>query len=346
MIRIEGDRFKRVERPTGVGRLLSLAEAGMLEGEHLRDYIVRSPEVFFAECGLDLLIIGTEVFLASRRLRADILAIDRDGVVVVIELKRNSHRDQHLQALNYAAYLWSPEGLQEGVGAVFQLLQSEVVQTQLASFLRAPIGNVNRKQRIVLIAEDFFLTTVRTALYLTKKCAFDVALYRIALHEYSDGRYLGCEQVAPENELMAAQAVSLPPRESSTELQIPAETVPTWDSPHLASFVEAHLAVTRTTKVGLVFFLRANSYGVRFALDRRKGSAGRVLQSQRFPGDVEFWRKYLPNVNLREKERKKGEGRNPLQWNLKDQASLASFLHGLQELPQDTAADTQTGDCR
>jgi hypothetical protein len=98
MIKISGDRFTFVEHPTGEGHLLSLAEAGLREVEHLREYIARSPAVFFGELEQDLLIIDTEVPLAEGRLIADILAVDRDGAVVIVELKRNADRDQHLSS--------------------------------------------------------------------------------------------------------------------------------------------------------------------------------------------------------------------------------------------------------
>jgi hypothetical protein len=339
MIKIAGDRFTRVEHPTGVGQRLSLAEAGIREGEHLREYIARSPTVFFGELEQELLIIGTEVPLAEGRLRADILAIDRDGAVVIVELKRNADRDQHLQALGYAAHLWSSERLREGLGAAAGLLRSEGIRKELASFLRVPMEQVNRKQRILLVAEDYYLTTLRTVLFLTDEYALDITLCRIALHEYPDGRYLACERVVPEKELeQTVNSVRLPNRLPS-DVQTLAGTVAAWQNPTLTAFVEAHEDAARATNKGVAFFFRANGHGVRFALDRRTECAGRVLQSQRFPADVEYWRKCLPEVELREKERKKGVGRNPLQWNLPDQGSFAAFLRGLVQLPQETSDD-------
>ena len=336
MIKISGDRFTFVEHPTGEGRLLSLAEAGLREGEHLREYIARSPAVFFGELQQDLLIIGTEVPLAEGRLRADILAVDRDGAVVIVELKRHADRDQHLQALGYAAQLWSSKRQKEGLGAAAGLLRSEGIRKELASFLRVPMEQVNRKQRILLVAEDYYPTTLRTVLFLMDEHALDITLYRIALHEYSDGRYFTCELVDSEKEL-AQTANSLRPRKrSASDVQTLAGEVAAWQNPTLTAFVDAHGGSARATSKGVVFFLRANGHGVRFALDRRTECAGWVLQSQRFPADVEYWREYLPKVKLREKERKKGAGRNPLQWNLPDQASFAAFLRGLLQLPQET----------
>lgn len=133
-------------------------------------------------------------------------------------------------------------------------------------------------------------------------------------------------------------SVRLPNRLPS-DVQTLAGTVAAWQNPTLTAFVEAHEDAARATNKGVAFFFRANGHGVRFALDRRTECAGRVLQSQRFPADVEYWRKCLPEVELREKERKKGVGRNPLQWNLPDQGSFAAFLRGLVQLPQETSDD-------
>ncbi len=335
MIKFAADRFERVQQPAGVGLRLSLTEAGMREGEHLRDYIARSPAVFFGELEQDILILGTEVSLAGGRLRADILAIDRDGTAVIIELKRNSSRDQHLQALGYAAHIWSPERLNDNVGAIAALIGANGLRKELAAFLRVPMEQINRKQRILLVAEDYYLTTLRTVLFLTKEHALDISPYRIALHQYPDGRYLACERVALEQELDQTSIDITAPERSPSDVQTLSSAVSTWRNPTLEAFVQARPDIARATEKGVAFFLRANGRGVRFALDRRTRSSGRVLQSQRFPADVEYWRKRLPHIELREKERRKGEGRNPLEWNLPDDASLDAFVRALGTLPQE-----------
>jgi hypothetical protein len=335
MLKILGDRFARVERPSGESQILSLAEAGVREEEHLREYIARSPEEFFGELQQEVLILDTEVRLAGGRLRSDIVGIDPDGAVVVIELKRSADRDQHLQALNYAAQIWTPEPARDGRGVVGARLETEELRRAAMAFLRVPLEKVNRRQRIVLIAEDYYPTTIRTVHFLRAAHALDIRLWRIELHEFPEGRYFACAPVLVEEELRPATE-SQPPREvTPRERQEVADEVAGWSNPRLAAFVEAHSGSTRTTTAGLVFFLSANGRSVRFALDRRKECAGRVLQSQRFAGDVEFWRKHLPTAALREKERKKGAGRNPLQWLLPDRAALDGFLDALEQLPQE-----------
>jgi hypothetical protein len=256
---------------------------------------------------------------------------------VIVELKRNADRHQHLQAVDYTAQLWSSKRQKEGLGAAAGLLRSEGVRRELASFLRVPMEQVNRKQRILLVAEDYYLTTLRTVLFLMEH-ALDITLYRIALYQYPDGRYFTCELVDPEKEVDQAANSPRPPNRSPSDVQTLAGEVAAWQNPTLTAFVDAHGGTARATSKGVVFYLRANGQRVRFALDRRKKRkkcAGWVLQSQRFPADVEYWRKCfvrdssLPEVELREKNRKKGEGRNPLQGNLPDQASFAAFLSGL-----------------
>ncbi|MDA8093294.1 MAG: hypothetical protein M0T84_05165 [Betaproteobacteria bacterium] len=335
MLRVSGDRFTRVDRPAGEGRRLSLAEAGVREEEHLREYIARSPADFFGELQQEVLILDKEVSLANGRLRSDIVGIDPDGTVVVIELKRSADRDQHLQALNYAAQIWKPEAAGDGGGVVAAKLEAEQLRKAVTAFLRVPLEQVNRRQRIVLVAEDYYPTTLRTVHFLIAQHALDIKLWRVELHEFPDGRYLACRPVVIEEELRPAPDSQRPRRVTPRERQEVADELAAWRNPALAAFVEAHADSTGTTTAGLVFFLPANGRSVRFALDRRKECAGRVLQSQRFVGDIDFWRKHLPEVALREKERKKGEGRNPLQWLLPDRSSLEAFVNALAQLPQE-----------
>ncbi len=57
MLKVSENRFTRVDRPDGEGRRLSLAEAGVREEEHLREFIARSPAEFFGELQQEVLIL-------------------------------------------------------------------------------------------------------------------------------------------------------------------------------------------------------------------------------------------------------------------------------------------------
>ena len=94
----------------------NFSDLKVLERSDLQKMILSSPESFFKEMGESLKLLGEEVrpseFIANR---IDLLAIDPDGTVVVIELKRDKDRYQLLQALSCAGMIakWKPDDLIE-----------------------------------------------------------------------------------------------------------------------------------------------------------------------------------------------------------------------------------------
>ena len=101
MLRIDRDnkKFTRLHKPDRSG-------AGLTERYDLQDMIKNSPDAFFQEMGESLLLLGDEVrptdFVEDR---IDLLAVDQQGSLVVVELKRGSHKLQLLQALSYASMI-------------------------------------------------------------------------------------------------------------------------------------------------------------------------------------------------------------------------------------------------
>jgi RecB family endonuclease NucS len=78
----------------------SLPELGLTEPYDLQQMIRNSPEAFFEEMEEKLLLIGEEVRLVEFvEDRIDLLAVDQQGSLVIIELKRGSHKLHLLQAL-------------------------------------------------------------------------------------------------------------------------------------------------------------------------------------------------------------------------------------------------------
>src|SRR3954447_25980363 len=80
----------------------SFTDLGVLEVQHIEKWLAAVPEVL----GEELLVITTQFAgFDKTKERSDILALDRAGRLVVIELKRDtSGSRQDLQALRYAAY--------------------------------------------------------------------------------------------------------------------------------------------------------------------------------------------------------------------------------------------------
>ena len=94
----------------------SLIEAGLRERMDIQEMIHRCPEPFFTEMGEPLLLVGQEVrptdFVDDR---IDLLAIDPQGNIVVIEIKRGSNKLHLLQGLTYASMIakWDSDRLLE-----------------------------------------------------------------------------------------------------------------------------------------------------------------------------------------------------------------------------------------
>src|ERR1700682_1706189 len=92
----------------------SLSQANILERKDLQEFIFNSFKPFCQELRQDLRIIAKEVRPSETVAdRIDLLAVDHDGNVVIIELKRGNDKLQLLQAIAYAGMIakWSPEEL-------------------------------------------------------------------------------------------------------------------------------------------------------------------------------------------------------------------------------------------
>ena len=77
-------------------------ENDLKERQHIEEWIRKNPEVM----GEELLIIGHEYDDFENNERIDLLAIDKEGNLVVIEVKRdNSGNNVDFQVLKYVSYM-------------------------------------------------------------------------------------------------------------------------------------------------------------------------------------------------------------------------------------------------
>ncbi|MFL6239310.1 MAG: hypothetical protein ACJ735_07480 [Actinomycetes bacterium] len=170
---------------------ITLGEAGLLEREHLQEWVLAHPEIL----GEDALIITFEFdkWLTAAGSptweRLDVLALDRSGRLVVAELKRDKAPDTVMvQALNYAAMArrFTLDLLVETYAANRRqdTSTSEPID-ELREWAPAISDDSLAPPRVVLIAEDFGPVMTNTAMFLIEQ-GLDLRLIRIQLYRLSD----------------------------------------------------------------------------------------------------------------------------------------------------------------
>ena len=195
--------------PTG-NRLVPMekrrfAELKLGERTHLQEWIAGMPQAL----GEELLIIQKEFDgFAGTRERLDLLALDKEGALVVIENKLDdSGRDVVWQALKYVAYCssltkaqiveiyeryldrWSP-----GAQAVPNLCEFLEIEE-----LDEMVLNEGNEQRLVLIAADFRKEVTATVLWLLGHGVRAQCLQAVP-YSYGEDVFIDLRQIIPPPE--------------------------------------------------------------------------------------------------------------------------------------------------
>ena len=148
--------------------------------------------------GEDLLIIGKEFSGLNERL--DLLAVDPDGKLVIIELKRDdSGADAYWQAVKYASY--------------FQKTRSEIIVEILASYdgssseeavhkLRRhldedDLSSLNNDQRIILASHRFAPEVTSAALWLNGKSPNLITCVQLTPYMDGESMYVHANTIIP-----------------------------------------------------------------------------------------------------------------------------------------------------
>ena len=154
----------------------------------------------------DLLVIAEEFAdWADSKRRIDLLAVDRRGNLVVIELKRGiTGEHMELQAVRYAAMV-STLTLDQAAQAFagFRSMTGEATTVDVARDLIVehidtdePEEEFGRDVRIVLVSEDFSLEVTSAIMWLSVK-GIDITAIRLAVHKLEDRILLDFLQVIP-----------------------------------------------------------------------------------------------------------------------------------------------------
>ena len=182
----------------------SLPDLELRERSDLQQMIRTSSADFFAEMGEELLLIGEEVrptdFVDDR---IDLLAIDKEGSSVVIEIKRGSHKFHLLQALSYAAMVskWPQDRIITEYSSLVGKPTEEGTD-DIEQFLNVDAETLNTSQRVLLLAENFDYEVLVTAEWLSEKFDLDIRCYRIGLSSDGTATFLTCTCIYPAPELV------------------------------------------------------------------------------------------------------------------------------------------------
>ena len=167
---------------------VNFAQLGLQERRDIQEWIAANPGIL----GEDLLIIGKEFSGFDRTdERLDLLAVDVDGKLVVIELKRDdTGADAHWQAIKYASYLHRA-GAEDIIRmfADYEGVSEEEALNKLLQHLGADdLGILNNDQRIILASHRFAPEVTSAALWLNEKAPGEDLITCIQLTPYKDAK--------------------------------------------------------------------------------------------------------------------------------------------------------------
>jgi len=178
---------------------VDFARLGFQERRDIQEWVAANPGIL----GDDLLVIGKEFSGFDRtNERLDLLAVDQDGRLVVIELKRDdTGADAHWQAIKYASYLRraSVEHIVEML-ANYRGVSEEDAANMLHQHLGADdLNALNNDQRIILASHRFAPEVTNAVLWLNEKAPGENLITCFKLTPYQDGDtlYLQASRLIP-----------------------------------------------------------------------------------------------------------------------------------------------------
>ena len=174
----ESDRVEEVE----------FARLGLQERRDIQEWVAAHPGIL----GDDLLIVGKEFSGFDRTSeRLDLLAVDADGRLVVIELKRDdTGTDVHWQAIKYASYLRSAshEDIVGMLASLGDISQDEATRRLLQHLGSDDLNSLNNDQRIILASHRFAPEVTTAVLWLNEKVLEDNFIPALQLTPHHDAK--------------------------------------------------------------------------------------------------------------------------------------------------------------
>jgi RecB family endonuclease NucS len=182
------------------------SDMGYKERQHLQEWIAKNSEVF----GEELLIIHKEFSgFSDTKERLDLLALDKQGNLVVIENKLDdSGKDVIWQILKYASYCSSLT--KSNIRDIYQDYlkkggKEETAEESLNEFfnvedldeLKLNVGNT---QRIIMVAAKFRKEITSTVLWLINY-RLRIQCFKVTPYQTEKEKYIHFEQIIPVKDI-------------------------------------------------------------------------------------------------------------------------------------------------
>lgn len=173
MYQVDLQNKKLIEIP-----ITAFATLNLKERFDIQEWISGTPKIL----GEELLIIAKELVLPSGK-RLDLMAIDKQGSLVVIELKRDdSGSDVEWQAIKYASYCSSfTQGDLFKTYAEYLSSNDDDAQVKIEEFIDTELEELNQKQRIILVSKEFNSEVISAVLWL-RDFEVDITCVRLTPH--------------------------------------------------------------------------------------------------------------------------------------------------------------------
>jgi len=192
------NRIKKIKSCT-------FSELKFREREHLQEWLENTPEAF----GEELLFIQKEFDgFDDTRERLDLLAIDKQGDLVIIENKLDdTGKDVTWQVLKYASYCSSLSKQQ--IREIYQSYLdrkggNESAESSISDFLDAEDFReiqLNKAQRIILVSGNYRKEVTSTVLWLLQKYNLKIQCFKATPFSFGDQILLNIEQIIPVHEV-------------------------------------------------------------------------------------------------------------------------------------------------
>ena len=208
MYSIKGKQAARIEPVT-------FSELNMTENDI--EEVLRNSIDMICDEEESMLIVGRQV-RNEKNGRSDLTAVDNNGNIVLIEIKRDRKDIEHrkeafeFQAIRYAASYATIDKIDDLVKKVYapyiekyrsefelgELTSFELGIRKLNEFLRVNDAqkNFNEKQRIILVASDFDEQTLSAVAWLNSNNV-DLSCYRLTPYKLNEDIFFYVEKLLP-----------------------------------------------------------------------------------------------------------------------------------------------------